>query len=383
MADARRTRSRAVAAVLVACALVALFVAFRVQASRKMPDFEVYWRAGGRAAGAEPLYRASDQHYQLKYLPAFAVLAIPASFVPLGTAKALWFTASVAMLAGLLALGMAMLPERRRSRWLLVLLAIVAMGKFYGHELVLGQVNLLFGVLIAGAVVLLRTRQEVTAGLLIALAVVVKPYAVIFLPWLAAVRRAKAAGIAVAGLLVMLALPAALYGMEGTIALHRDWWTTVTTSTNPNLLNQDNVSVAAMFAKWLGPGSAASRLAAVTSIALLAAAGWMLRSRSRLAFPEGLEAATLLALIPLLSPQGWDYVFLLATPAVMFLVNYGDALPGVLRTVAFAALATAGLSLFDTMGRENYAAFMALSIISLCFLVVVAALGVLRARRVA
>ena len=81
-----------------------------------------------------------------------------------------------------------------------------------------------------------------------------------------------------------------------------------------------------MFAKWLGPGPAAAGTAVVLagccSVAALVVA-W----RGRVASPDGLEAALLLTSIPLLSPQGWDYVFLLATPAVVFVINYGDELP--------------------------------------------------------
>jgi hypothetical protein len=91
----------------------------------------------------------------------------------------------------------------------------------------------------------------------------------------------------------------------------------------------------------------------------------------------------LLVLMPLLSPQGWDYVFLVATPAVMLLVNELGRLPAGLRWLTIAALATTGLSLFDVMGRQHYATFMALSIITLCFLVVIASLTVLRRRRAA
>ena len=53
-----------------------------------MPDFEVYWRAGVRALAAEPLYREEDAHFRLKYLPAFAVLCIPAGLLPLTASKA-------------------------------------------------------------------------------------------------------------------------------------------------------------------------------------------------------------------------------------------------------------------------------------------------------
>ena len=81
-------------------------------------------------------------------------------------------------------------------------------------------------------------------------------------------------------------------------------------------------------------------------------------------FPEGLEGALLLTLMPLLSPQGWDYVFLIATPAIVFLVNYVDLLPRPCACVTIAAVATIGFSLFDLMGRTAYYAFMRLSFIS-------------------
>jgi hypothetical protein len=351
--------------------------------TREMRDFEVYWHAASRAAGAEPLYRTDDQHYQFKYLPAFAVLAAPLAAMPLETAKTVWFAASVALIILLLGLSVRLIPERRVSLHLLSAAAIVVMGKFFGHELVLGQVNLLFACVAVWAVLMLRDNRDGAAGVLTAAAIVVKPYAVIFLPWLASVGRWRATLTAAAGLALALALPAVIYGIDGTIALHRDWWTTVTSSTPPNLLNQDNVSLAAMFAKWIGPGAVAERLAAGTGATLLLLAVMVVRHRRGLVGPEGLEAALLLTLIPLLSPQGWDYVFLIATPAVIYLVNFNDRLPTGLRVATLTSLAVIGLSLFDVLGRANYARFMRLSIISVCFLIVVVALAALRFRRAA
>ena len=75
-----------------------------------MPDFEVYWRAGARALAAEPLYREEDGHYQFKYLPAFAMLAIPAALLPLPVAKGIWFTISTALVAVVLAASLTLLP---------------------------------------------------------------------------------------------------------------------------------------------------------------------------------------------------------------------------------------------------------------------------------
>jgi hypothetical protein len=367
---------------LLGAAAVFLALIFAARVSHKMPDLEVYWTAAARARHAESLYRVEDGHYQFKYLPAFAVLTMPAAAVTLGTAKAVWFVISVLLLVALVALSLETLPERRKPTWLLVTLTLVVMLKFYGHELVLGQMNMLFAVVSVGAVVALKGRREAAAGALIALAIVVKPYAVIFLPWLAARRRVGAVAAAGIGSLVLLALPALLYGVRGDIELHRHWWTTVTESTTPNLTNADNVSIAAMWTKWIGAGPLATVLTAATSAIVLAAAVFVFLRRRGLRFPEGLEGALLLTCIPLLSPQGWDYVFLVSTPAAVFLFNYEDLLPGLVRWLALAALATIGLTLYDLMGRSAYAAFMALSIVTVCYFVVVGALCTMRARRI-
>lgn len=366
-----------------ALALVSLVAVFTTRVSRKMPDFEVYWTAGSRAIDAQPLYRAGDGHFQFKYLPAFAILVSPLSAVPLPAAKAVWFAGSAVLMVVLLWLSLLAIPELKRPPVWLVVLTFLAMAKFYAHELVLGQVNLLFGVLVVLAIVWMRAGREIPAGLLLALAVVVKPYAIIFAPWLAT-RRRRATFAAMAGcLLALVLLPAARYGWDGNLRLLGDWWQTVTSTTAPNLLNPDNVSLTAMFTKWLGPDSPAPLLAALTGAILLALAGIVMAGRGRLPFPDALEGALLLLLIPLLSPQGWDYVFLIGTPAVMLLINYLQALPRELRYATILAIAVAALSIFDLMGRSAYSTFMRLSLITICFLIEAAALITLRFRRAA
>ena len=368
---------------LAAVALALGAAVFATRVSGRMADFEVYWRAGERALQAAPLYQADDGHYQFKYLPAFAMLSVPLAALPLDSAKLLWFVLSVALLVVLLALSLHLLPERRAPAALLVTAAVVAMAKFYGHELVLGQVNLLLGATVLAAIHCERRGRAAAGGLLIALAVVIKPYAVLFVPWLASVRAWGALAAAAAGLAAALLAPVALYGVTGTVALHLAWWRTVTESTAPNLLNADNISLAGMYAKWLGPGDAAARLATGTGVLLVLAAAAAVRVRAAVREPSGLEAAILLTLIPLLSPQGWDYVLLLSTPAVMYVVNYRRELPSALRTAALAALAVVAFSLYDVLGRDAYARFMNLSVITVCYLVVTGALVALRARRVA
>lgn len=370
--------------ILLACAALTLVMTSAApRLTGRMADFEVYWTAAGRARSAQPLYRADDGHYQFKYLPAFALLATPAAMLPLDTAKRAWLILSMALVAALIALSIRALPDRIKPSWVLAVAIVVAMGKFYGHELVLGQVNLLFGVVVLGALLSIGMDRQLAAGSLFALAVVVKPYAIIFGPWLVATRRWTSVAGFGAGLGIVAAAPAMFYGVDGAITLHRDWWRTVTESTAPNLTNADNVSIAGMYSKWFGDTPVVRPLVLATTAALLAVAVFVFARRRPLPRPHVLEGALLLTLVPLLSPQGWDYVFLVSTPAIALLVNYEARLPAPMRILTAAAVLTIGLSLYDLMGRAHYSTFMAMSIITICFLVIVCALTSLRLRAVA
>jgi hypothetical protein len=290
---------------------------------------------------------------------------------------------SAVLMMGLLGLSVRAMPELRRPAPLLLVLTFLAMAKFYAHELVLGQVNLLFGVMVVLAVVWLHRGREAAAGLLLALAVVVKPYAAIFAPWLATRRDRTAFATMVAALVALLFLPAVRYGWQGNLQLLGEWWRTVASTTAPNLTNPDNVSLSAMFTKWLGPDSSATLLAGVTAALLLALTAVVIAGRGALSGIETLEVSMLLMLIPLLSPQGWDYVFLIGTPGVMLLINDAAALPRGLRIAAIAAIAVTGLTIYDLVGRDAYAMFMQLSIVTVCAVVEIAALAALRFRRAA
>jgi len=367
--------------VLVAGAILAAVIgSFLLRVSRDMRDFEVPWTAGARAIAAEPLYRADDEHYQFKYLPVFAVLAIPLGLIPLPVAKSIWFVASVFMLIALMVLSVRVLPQQRKPTVFLIVSAIVVLAKFYARELDMGQVNLPFSVAAIGALLALKTGREVLAAGLIVLTIAIKPYGALLLPLLL-VRRHPAPIVAAAvGVSLLFLLPIPLYGFAGTFDLHHDWWRTINETTAPNLLNPDNVSLASMYAKWFGIGGLSAALATASALATVAGVASVFLRRQSVSFPEGLEGSLLLLLIPLLSPQGWDYVLLIATPAVVYLANYLDTFPRPWRLATIIAGLTIGLSLFDIMGRAAYAAFMGAAVISVCALVLAAALCALRMR---
>jgi hypothetical protein len=348
-----------------------------------MVDFEVYRTAAERALGGEPLYRAADGHYQFKYLPASALAFAPFALLNRETARLVWFALSAGLLTAFVRWSVRALPERRRSEPMLIGLTVLFMAKFYAHELTLGQTNILLGTLLVGALLAVQIDAPRIAGVLLGAAAFVKPYSLLLLPWLAFTHGAAAAvpGFAVLG--VGLLLPAAFYGWSGNLDLLVGWYRTVTGTTEGNLLGADNVSVAAMWAKWLGAGRLAAGLAAATTAAALGLVAWVWRRRGAVSDPDYLEFALLMLLVPLLSPQGWDYVLLLGTPAVVCLLDRWEDVSGPWRIVTLASLGLVGLTVFDLMGRTLYARFMMLSVVSVAALGAAVALAHLRKRALA
>jgi hypothetical protein len=370
--------------IVLVCLIVAAGVlVFTFKASRKMPDFEVYWRAGARAARAEPLYRETDGEYQFKYFPASAVLTIPIGALPLPIARGVWFGAVLAALIAVLRLSVSTLPERRMPTGVLLAVPIVGLGQYYARELVLGQINLLLILVVISAMLALKAGREARAGWLVALAVMVKPYALILVPWLVARGRTQSVVTVAAGMLVAFVLPAMFYGLTGSVALHMDWWRTVSATTAGVVTHPENVSLAAMFTRWFGASTIAHAFAVVTAVALLGVAGAVFLRRRSVPQPDGLEAGLLITLTPLLSPQGWNYVLVVCTPAVVFLANYIDRLPRALRLLAVVSIVAIGLTLFDLVGRTVYYTLIWMAVVPLGVLVLIALLAVLRARRVA
>jgi hypothetical protein len=365
-----------------ALALVAVTI-FQIRIRHEMADFAVYRQAGARAAHAEPLYRVQDGHYQFKYLPAFALAMAPWVALSDEGGKAMWFAVSVGLLAALLRWSVRGLPERRWSDRTLLWIAAILMAKFYSHELLLGQTNLMLGALLVGALLTIQIDQPLLAGALIGVAAFVKPYALLILPWLFVTQGAAAALAAVGVVAVGLVAPAVVYGWTANLDLLAAWWRTVTDSTAPNLLGADNISLAAMWAKWIGPGRAAAGLATVSAGALVGVAAAMWSMRRRVTSPDYLEFAFLMLLVPLLSPQGWDYVLLLGTPAVVCLADRWRETSAGWRAFTALALVAMCLTIFDVMGRAAYGRFMAASVVSVAAIAVAAGLANLRWRALA
>jgi alpha-1,2-mannosyltransferase len=370
---------RALVAVLLALLAVTTYT---LRIHKGMVDFGVNYRAGQRLLAGETLYQTADGHFMFKYLPVSALVYLPLGLLPIESAKATWFGISVAALIWSFALVHALVPLPHRP-YLLGVSALV-LAKYFLHELSLGQINILVTLLLLLATRALSretaTRHDATAGVLAGIATGLKPYAALFLPYYVLKRNWVAVAAGMATLAVALIVPAIFYGVRGNIRVLSEWAVTLTQSTPALLTNNDNVSVLAFFAKWLGPTTRAAIAGAIglAVLALLTLAvihrGGKSRERSVL------ECALLLTLIPLISPLGWDYTFVSSLLAVALLVNTFDVFPRTGQMILALNFAVIALAVFDLLGRHIYAAFMQWSVTTLNFLVVVVALAYVRFR---
>jgi hypothetical protein len=99
--------------------------------------------------------------------------------------------------------------------------------------------------------------------------------------------------------------------------------------------------------------------------------------------PNYLEAAYFFVLVPLVSPQGWDYVLVLALPAYMCLVDRWRDLSPAWRAAALAGFFLTSFTIFDLLRRPLYTLLMRLAAVSVGAVLVAACLVRLRWRAAA
>ena len=349
----------------------------------ELVDFPVPRTAAVRFLAHETLYRTEDGHYQYKYLPAFALVMVPFTWMSKRVGEVTWFALTVAMTWAFLRVSVAALPDRRRSERALIWLTLLLTAKFLVKEIAFGNFNLPLGLLLVGAVIAAQHGRGFAAAAAIAAGVLIKPYALVLVPWLIWTLGWRPLLVFALVLAGGLALPAVSYGWNGNLIELHEWYRTVTQTTGPNLLLPETISFASMWAKWIQPGPMASGLAVASMVAAVAAGVAVMSWRRQVPEPNYLEGAYFFVLVPLLSPQGWDYVLLLALPAYTCLVDRLRDLSVIWRGVALIGFFLTSFTVFDLLGRTLYTELMRLAAVSVGAVLIALCLIRLRWRAIA
>jgi hypothetical protein len=177
------------------------------------------------------------------------------------------------------------------------------------------------------------------------------------------------------------------FGVRGNFLVLQEWLSTLSRSTPGLMAVGDNASFYAFVWKLL-PGDqpgAAKIIWLIFGLATAAGFLWMMRAgrRSSIPAPEVLEASFLMVLIPFFSPLGWYYNYLYALPAVLLVLGRWPDIPRIWKYVLAADLVIIGATLREVLGTMPFRFYTHNSLIALNFLVLLAGLAALRARRTA
>jgi hypothetical protein len=369
--------------ILILAVVILLTLLFVFRAKGDMDDFEVNYKAGQRLRNGETLYRTADGHWQFKYLPFSAFIYLPLTLLPLSCAKAVWFgTISVAAVL-VFVVSSKLIDSKINTVFTPAFWSGLVLARYLLRELQLGQINALITLLLLLAIGLLSKSSSrpasASAGGIVGLSTALKPYASAFLPLLLIRRKwpALVSGLAVLGLSTLA--PALFYGFKGNLIVLGEWRTSLAASTPSLLASQDNVSMLAFLTKGTHDRSLSILIYGILVAALAGLVLFLVLRGNRLPGRRTvLEGFLLLALIPLVSPLGWDYTFLSTAPALMLIFRHYDKYRPFWKGLLILNSLVIGLSLYDLMGRRLYHAFMARSIITLDFLVFVGYLAYLR-----
>ena len=370
------------AALLVLAAIVLFSLVFLIRMKDEMADFEVNYKAGQRIRSGETLYRTADGHWQFKYLPFSAFLYVPLTLLPLALAKAVWFGLIVAASVSIIVISSKLIDYKYDTFLSPVLVTVLVMGRYFFREIQLGQINALITFLLVALIWLLARSQTAAAaavgGALGGLATALKPYALVFFPYFALRKKWTALALGLAVLSLAIFAPALSYGWKGNLIVLGEWRSSLATSTPSLLSSQDNVSLIGFLMKRTHDQSVSLVVYGIILAALGGLVLFLLHRGSRLSQSTVLDGFLLLALIPLISPLGWDYTFLCAAPAVMLICRHYDKYRPFWKGFLVFNFLIISLSLYDLMGRGLYATFMSSSIITLDFLALVGYLAYLR-----
>ena len=164
--------------------------------------------------------------------------------------------------------------------------------------------------------------------------------------------------------------------------VHKEWIATFSQSTPSLLTSQDNVSVISFFSKWTGN----QNLSLIISGVVIGLLSWLVLflvyKGKALQQSSILECSFLLICIPLVSPLGWDYTFLMSLLGLTIILHYFSKYSLFWKIFLVANLCIISLSLYDVLGRNAYSVFMSWSVLTLNFLILLGYLGYLRMRRI-
>ena len=307
------TRARQVAWLAIGLYLVGLGISatFRAQG-----DFNVYYRAGHRVLLGHAIYPPDDSDRFL-YAPIFAIAFAPLAALPRHLAQFIFFLINAFSLVELiLGAGVILFGRNRQLPAALIVVPVLLSFRFIDNNFDHGQINLPTLALIVWAIIYADESRDAWAGLMLAAAILIKPFALLAALHLAIRRHLATLGWTVVAGIALLIVPIVVLGPRGWIDQTEAYVIAIASMTNryrTMLTNQSAVSaVARLMSLRVGTDAETSPLATIIGMGLeivfVAAVSlwdWMSNEQRRGKIASRLALCGFFCLMPSFAPISW------------------------------------------------------------------------------
>ena len=282
---------------------------------RAQGDFNVYYRAGHRVLHGLAIYPPDDSDRFL-YAPIFAIGFAPLAALPRHLAQFVFFAVNAFSLIELIiGAGVILFGRERRLPAALIVVPVLLSFRFIDNNIEHGQINLPTLALIVWAIIYADESRDAWAGLMLAAAILIKPFGLLAALHLAIRRHFAALGWAVAAGIALIVVPIVVFGPHGWIDQTGAYVNAIASMTNryrTMLTNQSAVSaVARLMSLRVGADAETSPTATIVGmgleIILVAAVSlWDCDERcDRGNFASRLALCGLFCLMPSFTPISW------------------------------------------------------------------------------
>lgn len=343
-----------------------------------MVDYEVFYKAANHIFQGSNLYQIeADGHFVFKYSPTSSIYFLPFIPFPFSISKIIyWLLLCVLLVTGAYFAGKLYLSELAQSNPKkynnVILLSIASVGVHIQRELTLGQVNwvlLVFYLWIALAYV---NKKRLQMSLSLAISVFIKPFGLIFLPYLIWKQKFKEVRYFILFSVVLLLLPLLSYSYSEYQSQLLAWINELTIElgnkqhiASPRIHTIFSILIRYTPLYFLDLGSTGILIYQFLVLILAGlAAMWFFRMGKKLKYAEAENFALLIALIPLLASTSED-AFLFLFPVIV--INYRDFnfMNGIEKTILIMGVIFQGANVWEIWGPSLTETFLDLSVVAI------------------
>jgi hypothetical protein len=194
-------------------------------------DFRVYYSAAKAFIAGEQVYGVSFGLGTgfFKYSPLTLLLFTPYTIVPIQIADIIhFFITAVCTITSFLVIEQIIVehlfvPKTKRTHLLLIVVFVCVLNHLF-REVHLGNINMVIVLALSVALSLILKSKSITAGFLLTLVIITKPYFIFFclLPLLMH-RKIKTILSVLVFLLIFFVVPSVFVGFTKNISLHQQW----------------------------------------------------------------------------------------------------------------------------------------------------------------